>query len=76
MPIYGYACQDPSCGCKFDRLQRADDPPPDACPQCKKSTLARQLSAPQIRFSGNGYYETDFKAPTEQRGVVRKDGPS
>ena len=59
MPIYGFECE--SCGHQFDRLQKLSDADPTRCPACEKETLRRQLTAPQFRLSGSGWYETDFK---------------
>jgi len=31
------------------------------CPECKRPTLKRLVSAPAFRLKGSGWYETDFK---------------
>lgn len=58
MPIYAFQCAD--CGHAFDRLQKMADPDPDACPSCGKDAVKRQITAPQFRLAGGGWYETDF----------------
>ncbi len=58
MPIYAFACTD--CGHAFDRLQKIADADPVDCPQCAKSTVKRQITAPSFRLAGGGWYETDF----------------
>lgn len=58
MPIYAFACTD--CGHAFDRLQKIADADPVGCPQCGKSTVKRQITAPSFRLAGGGWYETDF----------------
>lgn len=58
MPIYAFACTD--CGHAFDRLQKIADADPAECPQCGKSTVKRQVTAPSFRLAGGGWYETDF----------------
>jgi putative FmdB family regulatory protein len=65
MPIYGFECE--SCGHQFDRLQKLSDADPTHCPACEKATLRRQLTAPQFRLSGSGWYETDFKKDGDKK---------
>ena len=31
------------------------------CPQCKKPSLIKKISAAGFRLKGTGWYETDFK---------------
>lgn len=59
MPIYAFQCA--QCGHAFDRLQKLSDADPTVCPQCSAEAISRQLTAPQFRLSGSGWYETDFK---------------
>lgn len=59
MPIYEYQCS--KCGHEFDELQKMDDDPLTDCPECKKATLVKLVSAPNFRLKGAGWYETDFK---------------
>ncbi|MEO6172277.1 MAG: zinc ribbon domain-containing protein [Arenimonas sp.] len=65
MPIYGFECE--SCGHQFDRLQKLSDSDPTECPACHQETLRRQLTAPQFRLSGTGWYETDFKKEGDKK---------
>ena len=65
MPIYAFECG--SCGHAFDRLQRLADPDPDTCPQCGAQQIRRQLTAPQFRLAGSGWYETDFKKDGDKK---------
>ncbi len=65
MPIYGFECE--SCGHQFDRLQKLSDADPTHCPACEKETLRRQLTAPQFRLAGAGWYETDFKKDGDKK---------
>jgi putative FmdB family regulatory protein len=66
MPIYAFACS--ACGHAFDRLQKLSDPDPIACPACAaEGTIARQLTAPQFRLAGSGWYETDFKKDGDRK---------
>ncbi len=57
MPIYEYQCQ--SCGKKTEVLQRMDDAPLAACPQCG-GEVKKLFSAPAVQFKGSGWYATDY----------------
>jgi putative FmdB family regulatory protein len=73
MPIYAFECA--ACGHEFDRLQKLSDADPTDCPVCAKPQLKRQLTAPQFRLAGTGWYETDFKKDGEKkRNLVGGDG--
>ena len=65
MPIYAFECG--SCGHAFDRLQRLSDADPDTCPECGAQAIRRQLTAPQFRLAGSGWYETDFKKDGDKK---------
>jgi len=75
MPIYAYRCA--ACGHTFDQLQKLSDPDPETCPECGAPQVARQLTAPQFRLSGGGWYETDFKKDGDKkRNLTGKDESS
>lgn len=57
MPIYEYECQ--SCGKRTEVLQRMDEAPLAACPQCG-GEVKKLLSAPAVQFKGSGWYVTDY----------------
>ncbi|HEX2224028.1 MAG TPA: FmdB family zinc ribbon protein [Thermoanaerobaculia bacterium] len=57
MPIYEYQCL--SCGKRTEQLQRLDDPPLAACPQCG-GEVKKLISAPAVQFKGSGWYVTDY----------------
>ena len=66
MPIYAFACD--ACGHAFDRLQKLSDADPAVCPACgAEGRVHRQLTAPQFRLAGGGWYETDFKKDGERK---------
>jgi putative FmdB family regulatory protein len=65
MPIYAFECG--QCGHSFDRLQRLADADPTDCPECGASQIRRQLTAPQFRLAGAGWYETDFKKDGDKK---------
>ena len=73
MPIYAFACQD--CGHDFERLQRLSDPDPTDCPACSAAgSVAKQLTAPQFRLAGGGWYETDFKKDGDKKRNLADKG--
>ncbi len=75
MPIYAFECA--ACGHDFDRLQKLSDADPTDCPVCGKPELKRQLTAPQFRLAGSGWYETDFKKDGDKkRNLAGDSGPS
>jgi putative FmdB family regulatory protein len=74
MPIYEFQCN--ACGHRFDRLQKLSDPDPTDCPECGAPQVQRQLSAPQFRLSGGGWYETDFKKDGDKKRNLAGDGSS
>lgn len=65
MPIYAFECA--ACGHTFDELMRLSDPDPANCPSCGAPQVRRQLTAPQFRLSGGGWYETDFKKDGDKK---------
>lgn len=71
MPIYAFECA--ACGHNFDRLQKLSDPDPAACPACNAPQVRRQLTAPQFRLAGGGWYETDFKKDGDRKRNLAGD---
>ena len=74
MPIYEFQCN--ACGHRFDRLQKLSDPDPSTCPTCGAEQVQRQLSAPQFRLAGGGWYETDFKKDGDKKRNLAGDAAS
>lgn len=71
MPIYAFACD--ACGHAFERLQKLSDADPTVCPDCSASAVRRQLTAPQFRLAGAGWYETDFKKDGDKKRNLAGD---
>ena len=71
MPIYEYKCQ--SCGHYLEILQRISEEPLSVCPECKKNTLKKLVSAPNFRLKGEGWYETDFKKDNQKNLAGNKE---
>ena len=72
MPIYAFECA--ACGHSFDRLQKLSDADPVECPACHQPQVSRQLTAPQFRLAGGGWYETDFKKDGDKKRNLAGDG--
>jgi putative FmdB family regulatory protein len=71
MPTYEYKC--PKCGTRFERFQRITEPPTLPCPACG-ATAERQLSGGAgLVFKGSGFYETDYKRPSEKAKQQRQE---
>ena len=71
MPIYAFECA--ACGHSFDRLQKLSDADPTDCPACGQPQVRRQLTAPQFRLAGGGWYETDFKKDGDKKRNLAGD---
>ncbi|GAB2625077.1 zinc ribbon domain-containing protein [Lysobacter erysipheiresistens] len=74
MPIYAFECA--ACGHSYDRLQKLSDADPVDCPECGEPRIRRQLTAPQFRLAGGGWYETDFKKDGDKKRNLAGDGGS
>ena len=72
MPIYAFECD--ACGHSFERLQKLSDADPTDCPECTAAKVRRQLTAPQFRLAGGGWYETDFKKEGDKKRNLAGDG--
>ena len=73
MPIYAFTCN--ACGHSFDRLQKLSDADPSTCPACGvDGAVRRQLTAPQFRLAGGGWYETDFKKDGDKKRNLADGG--
>ena len=74
MPIYAFQCS--ACEHAFDRLQKLSDADPSICPSCGAEAVSRQLTAPQFRLAGGGWYETDFKKDGDKKRNLADAGGS
>jgi putative FmdB family regulatory protein len=57
MPIYEYECL--SCGKRTEVLQKMNDAPLAACPNCG-GEVKKLISAPSFQLKGSGWYATDY----------------
>ena len=68
MPIYEYRCE--ACGFQKEFLQKMSDATLTTCPECKKESFSKMLSAAGFQLKGSGWYATDFKGgakPKEEK---------
>ena len=69
MPLYEYRCK--ACGHRFEKIQTFSAPDEKECPVCK-GEVERLISAPAVRFSGSGFYSTDY--PSKSSSAPKADG--
>jgi putative FmdB family regulatory protein len=78
MPIYEYRCSE--CGFQKEYLQKVSDPRLTVCPECRKETFSKMLTAAGFQLKGSGWYATDFKgapkASTKPGDKAAGDGKS
>ncbi|MCB5364132.1 zinc ribbon domain-containing protein [Pusillimonas sp. CC-YST705] len=74
MPIYAYRCN--ACGHAQDVLQKMSDPVLTDCPECGKSTFAKQVTAAGFQLKGSGWYVTDFRNGGGSAGASGGSGES
>lgn len=74
MPIYAYKCS--SCGYAKDVLQKISDAPLTDCPECGKSSFAKQVTAAGFQLKGSGWYVTDFRNNSSGNSATGKAAPS
>ena len=72
MPTYEYKC--PKCGHRFDVFQKITARPGAPCPKC--GTRAERLisGGTGVLFKGSGFYETDYKRPSEKARHKKETG--
>ena len=70
MPIYEYHCD--SCGFQKEYILRMSDAPLTDCPECKKSTFSKMVTAAGFQLKGGGWYVTDFKSGGSNTGAPKK----
>ena len=59
MPIYEFICED--CNYNEDLIRKISEPTIISCPKCNGQNFIKQVSAPNFKLKGSGWYETDFK---------------
>lgn len=63
MPTYDYVCD--TCGAEYEKFQTMSAEVDTECPECKGKV--RRLIGPGagIIFKGKGFYQTDYKTPSQ-----------
>jgi putative FmdB family regulatory protein len=61
MPTYQYACTNPECGERFERVQAFTDPSVGECPVCGQP-VRKVYGSVGVVFKGSGFYRTDSRA--------------
>jgi putative FmdB family regulatory protein len=71
MPTYDYCCD--SCRHTFEKFQSMSAKVLRKCPKCGKSSLKRLIgSGSGIIFKGSGFYQTDYRSESYQKGKTAK----
>lgn len=70
MPIYEYRCD--SCGFQKEYIQRMSDARLTDCPECKKATFSKMVTAAGFQLKGGGWYVTDFKSGGSNTNAAKK----
>jgi putative FmdB family regulatory protein len=70
MPIYEYRCD--SCGFQKEYIQRMSDARLTDCPECKKATFNKMVTAAGFQLKGGGWYVTDFKGGGNAANPAKK----
>jgi putative FmdB family regulatory protein len=71
MPIYEYRCD--ACGFQNEYLQKVSDPLLSVCPQCRKESFKKLLTAAGFQLKGSGWYATDFKGTGAKPAETKTD---
>jgi putative FmdB family regulatory protein len=61
MPTYEYACTNPECGNRFERVQAFTDPSITSCPVCGQA-VRKVYGSVGVVFKGSGFYRNDSRA--------------
>jgi putative FmdB family regulatory protein len=74
MPTYEYKCK--SCGHELEIFHSMSEAPRRKCPECKKSTLERQIGiGAAVLFKGSGFYQTDYRSASYKKAAESEKAP-
>jgi putative FmdB family regulatory protein len=73
VPIYEFVCE--ACGRIVERLQKVDDPPPDACPECG-GQMAKIMSRNSFQLKGGGWYKDLYSSGSKASTSAGGSTPS
>ena len=71
MPIYEFICED--CNYNEDLIRKISEPTIISCPKCNGQNFIKQVSAPNFKLKGSGWYETDFKNKNDAKDSKKND---
>ena len=71
MPIYEFICE--NCNYKEDLIRKISEPTIISCPKCNGQNFIKQVSAPNFKLKGSGWYETDFKNAKNTKDTKNKN---
>ncbi len=71
MPIYEFICKD--CNYVEDLIRKISEPTTILCPKCNCPNFVKQVSAPNFKLKGSGWYETDFKNKNNAKDTKKND---
>ena len=69
MPIYEFICE--NCNYKEDLIRKISEPTIISCPKCNGQNFIKQVSAPNFKLKGSGWYETDFKNKNDANKIMK-----
>ncbi|NQU40217.1 MAG: zinc ribbon domain-containing protein [Lentisphaerae bacterium] len=74
MPTYDYECQ--KCGHSFEKFQSMTEERLKTCPKCKGAVKRLIGTGAGIIFKGSGFYETDYRSDSYQKGAQKASSSS
>lgn len=69
MPTYDYECL--KCGHTFEKFQSMTEERLKTCPECKGRVNRLFGTGAGIIFKGAGFYETDYRSSSYQKGAQK-----
>jgi len=70
VPTYPYKCT--TCDLKFEVFQSIIEDPIKICPECGKGVKRLIGSGSGILFKGSGFYQTDYRSASYQKGAKKE----
>jgi putative FmdB family regulatory protein len=74
MPTYEYECR--KCGHHFEKFQSMTDERLKSCPECKGRVVRLFGTGDGIIFKGSGFYVTDYRSDSYQKGAQKASSSS
>ena len=74
MPTYEYECRE--CGHFFEKFQSMKDERIKTCPECNGPVDRLFGTGAGIIFKGSGFYETDYRSDSYQKGAQKASSSS